>query len=521
MKNKLLKKKIYVLMAVMVASLLGACGGKDVSREDPEEQEEQQEPSEAEEDGFPDGEQSGTEENKPTEEDTDTTQDLEEIYVGAYADYDNGEPNLFITKGEDGKYDVKIGIFRLASMDDGVGELTENGMTFRATDPAGNPISGVITVKNGVAKVIFTDSTWVYLENGTTYEYTKITETQNAGSGDETFADISHPIQIDFVWTYDSATNPYLWAVEYEYPVFDSEQYPELSMAIQDYRMNYVRNIEAARDDLKALAEHDYYEYGADSWMGYYYFVENMKVKRADEIAVSIVEQGYMYQGGAHGSEGFGCFNVDSRTGDRITLDDVIVKMDLLPEIIATEMLELYPDITYWTPTLEETIEAYITPEITLTWTLEYNGVTFYFGSYEIGSYADGLQQVTVLYSEYQPIFNAYYFENVAEDYIIPANAGGTINADIDADRESDHITVEENYTGADGGFTSFTIRMGEQEYTQDAYGWAAEPYYVRLKGKSYVYVTVSTEDISGETYVYEITGSSIVYKGAFTGYVK
>lgn len=94
------------------------------------------------------------------------------LYIGEYLD-ENKDPNLEIAKGQDGKYIVQIGIFRLASMGDGVGELTEEGMHFTATDMAGNPISGVITVENQTATVTFTDSTWELIENGTSYEYTK------------------------------------------------------------------------------------------------------------------------------------------------------------------------------------------------------------------------------------------------------------------------------------------------------------------------------------------------------------
>lgn len=113
------------------------------------------------------------------QESSDMSQNQEKMYIGEYFDYDNAEPNLEIAKGEDGKYIVQIGIFRLCSLDDGVGELTSEGVTFTATDPAGNPISGIITVEGNAAKVTFTDSTWEYLENGTTYEYTKSSETPN------------------------------------------------------------------------------------------------------------------------------------------------------------------------------------------------------------------------------------------------------------------------------------------------------------------------------------------------------
>ena len=107
------------------------------------------------------------------EEDIDSNVIDEALYIGEYLDYDCNEPNLEIAKGSNGKYIVQIGIFRLTTLDDGIGELTPEGLIFTATDAAGNPISGIITVEEQIATVTFTDSTWALLENGTTYLYTK------------------------------------------------------------------------------------------------------------------------------------------------------------------------------------------------------------------------------------------------------------------------------------------------------------------------------------------------------------
>ena len=106
-------------------------------------------------------------------EDIDSNVIDEALYIGEYLDYDCNEPNLEIAKGSNGKYIVQIGIFRLTTLDDGIGELTPEGLSFTATDAAGNPISGIITVEEQIATVTFTDSTWALLENGTTYLYTK------------------------------------------------------------------------------------------------------------------------------------------------------------------------------------------------------------------------------------------------------------------------------------------------------------------------------------------------------------
>lgn len=109
----------------------------------------------------------------------DTNIEEDALYIGEYLDYDNQEPNLEIAKGRDEKYIVQIGIFRLTTLSDGVGELTSDGMLFTATDAAGNPISGIITVESNIATVKFTDSTWSLLENNSVFQYTKSSDIPN------------------------------------------------------------------------------------------------------------------------------------------------------------------------------------------------------------------------------------------------------------------------------------------------------------------------------------------------------
>ena len=117
--------------------------------------------------------------NQVADPETETNIVDDSEYIGEYLDYDCNEPNLEIAKETDGKYIVQIGIFRLTTLDDGVGELTPEGMVFTATDAAGNPISGMITVEDEIATVTFTDSTWSLIENGTSYMYSKSSDIAN------------------------------------------------------------------------------------------------------------------------------------------------------------------------------------------------------------------------------------------------------------------------------------------------------------------------------------------------------
>ena len=111
-------------------------------------------------------------ENSMTEENVDDS-----VYIGEYMDSEVNDAGLEIAVGNDGKYVVQIRIYRLIEMTDGVGELTDEGLNFTATDMSGNPISGVITVENNMATVTFTNSTWEYLENGYSVQYQKSSDT--------------------------------------------------------------------------------------------------------------------------------------------------------------------------------------------------------------------------------------------------------------------------------------------------------------------------------------------------------
>ena len=96
----------------------------------------------------------------------------EDPYVGEYQD-GVSDSGLTIGFGADGNYTVQISIYRLTAILDGVGWNTGGGIRFIATDASGDPISGTITLDGGTATVTFTGSTWEYLPDGTSFQYTK------------------------------------------------------------------------------------------------------------------------------------------------------------------------------------------------------------------------------------------------------------------------------------------------------------------------------------------------------------
>ena len=98
-------------------------------------------------------------------------------YIGRFTAADGSSLKIGLT--ENMTHSVDLSIFRLASFDDGEGNMSDGGLSFLATDPNGDPIYGMITLdeedpEQNTMIVTFTDSTWSLLPNGTEFTFTRI-----------------------------------------------------------------------------------------------------------------------------------------------------------------------------------------------------------------------------------------------------------------------------------------------------------------------------------------------------------
>lgn len=91
-------------------------------------------------------------------------------FWGEYTATEDGS-TLQISKSTNSGSSIKIGLFRLTDIDDGIGKIADDTLTFTATDAAGNPIQGEITIDGDNATLVFTRSTWEYLPEGSTFHF--------------------------------------------------------------------------------------------------------------------------------------------------------------------------------------------------------------------------------------------------------------------------------------------------------------------------------------------------------------
>lgn len=316
----------------------------------------------------------------------------------------------------------------------------------------------------------------------------------------------------------------------------DAPEYPALEEAVAQYNTETEQNWITSMNDLKSWAREDYNSAVAEGYEFYgpYVSEDEMYITRADDKALSAVTGNYWYSGGAHGMSGYSAVNFDTQTGRKLAIEDVIADTNALPNALATEMIEQYPHLAtvvqdMWSMSLEDYLASYLTPEeandITpeFTWTLGYEGVTFYFGAYEIGSYADGNQVVVLTYNEYPELFNSEYFTGVTQDYavrILPFWYGEEGFTDINSDGVMDMITVDGNYDADYDMYTTINVTVNNNTYTQDAWYYEMTSYLVKANGHTYIYAECTSENDYRTIYVFKVTESSVEFIGEVQGHI-
>lgn len=99
----------------------------------------------------------------------------EQCFIGEYTDQNDGS-TLQIRENTNSGPSIQISLFRLADIDNGIGTISDDTLTFTATDAADNPIKGEITLDGDTATVIFTQSTWGYIPDGSTFHFKRDTQ---------------------------------------------------------------------------------------------------------------------------------------------------------------------------------------------------------------------------------------------------------------------------------------------------------------------------------------------------------
>ncbi|MBE7024426.1 MAG: DUF3298 domain-containing protein [Ruminococcaceae bacterium] len=215
-----------------------------------------------------------------------------------------------------------------------------------------------------------------------------------------------------------------------------SKAYPSLSAAFDKYNEESLTEAEALMYEFIPLAD----DMEGDVYNPAYCQAEaKVYLQRADNYIVSLLEGVEKYTGGIHPDYFWYGINYDTNTGETVLLTDVLTDTEGLPSILEEKITEKYSDVAFFD--LKDTFSKYKEDEF--TWTIDYQGITFWFSPYEIAAFSVGTLSARIWFDEYPDMFNKAYME-APEKYVMTLPMRQKLDFDLNAnDDQKDCIEID------------------------------------------------------------------------------
>ena len=336
-------------------------------------------------------------------------------------------------------------------------------------------------------------------ENAT--DNSSTTQTSNENTKDEIkVLSLNKEYTSHYEWYEDTSTM--LVRSEYSDVTLDKsmeKQYPLLAKTLAETSAMRKRAMEDEKDNYISFATEEFKK-DSESFSTYISTLD-VQVRRADSISVSILED---YS--TKDSRSFSGSNYDTENGKVLGLADVLTDTSQIPTVVEKEIMSrIGEDESAGDTAVVEYFKNI--PDDSITWTLDYNGVTFYFNPGDIAPTNFGVQVVTVFFAEYPDLFNKKY-TIVPDEYIVSLPVSAPFYTDITGDKKAEELIVSGDYDDDTKFYHAISINAETSEFETEWFSYI-EPYYVKTKdSKSYVCVFSVNNEEEGKEFtlsVYEL----------------
>lgn len=281
--------------------------------------------------------------------------------------------------------------------------------------------------------------------------------------------------------------------------------FPHLAKVLAETSVMRKRVMEEERENYSTFAA-EQFKNDSEAFSTYVSTLD-VQVRRADSIAVSILEDYY-----ARDCRSFNGINYDTESGKELKLSDVFVNPSSVAAIVEKEIMS---HIGESEPLGDTAVVEYFknTAADSITWTLDYNGVTFFFNAGDIAPTNFGIQIVNVPFAKYPDAFVKKYAA-FPDSFIMGVSLDSSFFVDTDNDGEWEEYTVSGGYDYKDGYFYTLDICSEKNSCSIDWYAHRLNAFYVKTEdNKDYVYV-FSENDIKSCTTlsVFEIKKGNISF---------
>ena len=304
----------------------------------------------------------------------------------------------------------------------------------------------------------------------------------------------------------------------------DAAKYPKLAEALNQTANMIKRSMEDEYDNLCATAREELPWTGETSVS-----TLDIQVRRADSVVLSLLSDSYSDYGWIEDFRGMHGTNYDAQTGLELALNDVVDVNNDLADAVANELNshQWAGDFDY-----RDAVQAYFanTPYDGFSWTLDYNGVTFYFADGDLEEPGNGGKTATVSFTQYPELFNEKYMA-VPSAYMVELPMDSLYFTDLDGDGDLEELNVTGYFDSDVGMYTKFGVYAdadGSFHY-EDCFADGFIPYYVKTAdGNHYLYLFCEQDESSGPIptmllIVYDVSGGRLTRAGemnAAPGYI-
>lgn len=291
----------------------------------------------------------------------------------------------------------------------------------------------------------------------------------------------------------------------------NSEQYPEIDHVLSEIAGLQTHTMDDEADNILSFAQ-EIMDVNAPDFETQVSTLD-VQVRRADSVAVSLLADSYADYGFIEDFRGMWGSNYDTQTGEQLLLSDVILDMEPIPGIVLKELNNHIWAGDFYSETV---IEDYFrnTSEENISWTLDYNGVTFYFGDGEISEPGNGRQTATVSFAEYPELFDEKYMK-VPEAYIVRLPLDQSYFTDLNSDGTLEELNCTGFYNQTDRFYSKFGVYTDTDGYYhyEELFAYDFQPYYVKTEdGNHYIYVFCEESEGGNRQMmlvVYDVNGGS------------
>ena len=210
-------------------------------------------------------------------------------------------------------------------------------------------------------------------------------------------------------------------------------------------------------------------------------------IQRADSLLVSWLEATSIYMGGVHPD--YYCLggNYDPSTGNAVPLSDVVTDPSKLPETLCGLLIEKYPDMAFNEETLLEIFTSYAQEDY--QWTVDYQGVTFWFSPYEIAAFAAGTLSAKLYFADHAELFTEKYVQPEPACYAITLPMWHELEFDLSAADDVRDRVCASTTPDQTGSYSMLRLDVNQAWYTDEInYAYAFDNYLVHMGDKNYIY---------------------------------